>query len=549
MTGWQRKKRYLRIVLLFWGYLLDFFFEGVKRRLFGPGYVQVRRSRLLRRQAVRFRVTATELGGLLIKLGQFLSARVDLLPEEYVEELARLQDDVPAHDWGKISAQLTQELSGPVEDVFDDFSPEPVAAASLGQVHTARLKDGSQVAVKVLRPGIEELIRIDLEAIRRVLGLLRQFGDWDRSLNLTEVYQEFAETVGEELDYVQEGRNADRFRENFQSHHGIRIPRVHWQYSTRRVLTLEYVHGIKITDFAAIEAAGIDRGLLAQRLVQAYLKQILEDGFFHADPHPGNLFVQEDGTLIFVDFGMVGRITPPMMQRIRRLFIGIAERDLKGIAESLDELGFLVAGADHRYLRRQLGRFLNRFWGKTLEEIAQLDVSDLAHEVRELLFEGPFQVPVRYVFLGRAVGTLTGIATGLDPGLNVVEVFQPYARRLVLREDGGGVAADRLVQRALSLGGDLLSLPGLLAGTLRQLDADALPIRVNFDDLVDALDRQELTTRHLSIAVVFGSLLISSAVLLVAGFKALSALGFGLSGLAGLWSLRPPRRVRRPPRG
>src|SRR5262249_4699381 len=278
-----------------------------------------------------FRKTAVALGGLLIKLGQFLSARADLLPPEALAELATLQDEVPAEPFEDIRAMLEGELCAPLGDLFASVDPVPVGSASFGQVHRARLRDGRVVAIKVQRPGIADIVRTDLRTLYFVFGLVRRFfPSADALLDLRALYREFSRMVYEELDYKHEGRNAERFAKSVADEPDIVVPAILWEHSTRRVLTLEWVRGIKITQIQELDAAGVSRDALVHRLIQLYVKQVLEVGFFHADPHPGNIFVQPRAggyRLAFVDFGMMGTVTPHMKAGLRMCFMGIIQQD------------------------------------------------------------------------------------------------------------------------------------------------------------------------------------------------------------------------------
>jgi predicted unusual protein kinase regulating ubiquinone biosynthesis (AarF/ABC1/UbiB family) len=307
--------RYLRVLLFFGGMAIKVvWWELLLRRI---GFRRLARRTApgrYRKAAAQFRRLAIRLGGIWIKVGQFLSARVDILPRGITDELAGLQDEVPEEDFSAIMALVQSEFGRRPDEVFPRLDSKPLASASLGQVHRAHLVDGTEVVVKIQRPGITALIEIDLRALRVVIGWLRLFAAVRRRIDLDALFTEFSRTVWEEVDYLAEAENAKRFQMMFADDEQVRIPRVYDDQTTRRVLTLEDVYFIKITDYQAIEDAGIDRAQVAERLFKTYLHQIFEIGFFHADPHPGNLFVEpgDDGSwrLIFVDFGMVGQLKP-----------------------------------------------------------------------------------------------------------------------------------------------------------------------------------------------------------------------------------------------
>lgn len=340
MTTRSRFWRTWAILRLFAGFILEISRYKVIRKIKGSAN-EARLPEIYRSQAIRFRETALSLEGLLIKVGQFFSTRVDVLPKEYTMELAQLQDNVPPVATEQICQLIFRELGQSVDTLFGEFSEQPVAAASLGQVHRAVLKSGQTVAVKILRPGIEQIIEIDLKAFRGVIWMFRKFADLEKTVDLDAIYNEFAITVREELDYKLEYANLERFRENFKDDSKIQVPNVFVEYSSQRVLTMEFVGGYKINDRQSLISAGIDIKVLAGTLVHAYLKQALLDGFFHADPHPGNLFVRPDGGLIFIDFGMVGKVSQSNMRSIRKLVSGVINSDAEELAKALLERDLL----------------------------------------------------------------------------------------------------------------------------------------------------------------------------------------------------------------
>ncbi len=393
---------------------------------------------VLRRALRNFRVTAIEMGGLLIKLGQFLSARADLLPTEALAELIQLQDEVPAERFSNIRRIIEQELGAPTETLFSSVDPIPAGAASLGQVHRARLKDGRVVALKVQRPNIERIVRADLRAIRFVLELVRRLApSMDRVMDFRALYGEFSRTVYEELNYEREGRNAERFAQLFDDDSGIRVPSVIWEHTSRRVLALEWIDGIKVTDLAALDAAKIDRDGLAQRITGSYIRQMLQFGFFHADPHPGNIFIQPDPSenggfrIIFLDFGMTGSITMRMKQGLRDAFLGVTMQDASLMVKGMDTLGFLGDGANRPQIEQAVGLMISQFSAMPLGELREMDPSVMLHEVESLLYDQPLRLPAHLAFFGRALAMLVGLATTLSPNFNVLDATLPYAREFL----------------------------------------------------------------------------------------------------------------------
>src|SRR5712691_2010033 len=360
---------------------------------------------------VSFRETALELGALMIKLGQFLSSRPDLLPEKAIGVLSSLQDEVPPAPFAHVVHVIESELGKPIEDVFSMLERKCTAAASLGQVHKAVLAStGETVAVKIQRPNIDRLVRMDLSTLKFVIWVINRFVDTRDFIDLMGVYREFRRTVFEEIDYVTEASNAKRFREMFVDNSTIYIPRVYDEYVSRRVLVLEWIDGIKINDYATLDMLDYDRLEIAKRTVNAYFYQFFEEGFFHADPHPGNIFVKKgsppDGpTIAFVDFGMVGTLTKNMKKSLKALFLSFVTRDSRELVQALVKLGFIGDGANLQSIERGMSIMMEQYFGLSLGEVRQLDIPEVAQDVENLLYGQPFQVPAQFAFTGRAVGT------------------------------------------------------------------------------------------------------------------------------------------------
>ncbi len=494
-------RRSWNILALFGGFFLEIGWFKLLRRFKGEEQVKARLKQLYTNQAVRFRKTALDMEGLLIKVGQFFSTRVDVLPEEYTRELAQLQDEVPPVPFEGVRRVIVAELGGPVEQVFREVDPIPVAAASLGQVHKGVLPSGEQVAIKVLRPGIDRIIEVDLKAFRGVIWMLKVFTDWHKTIDLDALYKDFATTLREELDYTKELNNLERFKKNFNGDLKVSAPGSYPDYSTGRVLTMEYVTGYKITDYPALRQAGIDLRELAQVLVEAYLKQVLVDGFYHADPHPGNLFVRPDGGIIFIDFGMVGRITSKDRQAIRKIISSVISGDAGTLAEGLVDLGLVRSHANLVTLRKGLSLVLQEVRSMSFDKIGQVKVDALLEELREFVYSEPFQFPSNYTFLGRAVGTLSGLAAGLDPSMNILEMLKPYAQYILGEEDKTwlGIAWDRTKE----VGTSLVALPTLLEKTLNQVQNGDLQVRTELGPLVRGVRFQEVLVNRLVWTILF----------------------------------------------
>ena len=544
------RDRLLIIMKMFLGIFWAFYSLRFKRIWRGHDWEEATRRSLYKSEARRFRLTAVELGGLLIKLGQFFSTRVDVLPQDSIRELSGLQDEVREETFADIRRVMEAELSCPIEEVFVRFEEKALAAASLGQVHRAILKDGQTVAVKVQRPGIEDLVRIDLKAIKKVVGFLKRFTNWEKFVDMDAIYEEFSTTVWEELDYIQEGKNAEAFATNLSGDSDLLIPAIIWSHTTKKVLTMEYMEGMKVTDVAFLDEAGVDRKKLASHLLQTYIKQVLVDGFFHADPHPGNLFVNRDGKIILIDFGMVGTISPQLRDTLVEMVVAMVKRDYPTVVTYLREVGFIRPHTDSESLTRALGIFLEHILGSG-KELIKANLDSFLVDLEQLLYEQPFQIPANFTFLGRALGTLYGICVGLYPEISFLDEARPYINELTR---GQHKLWDILKDKSLSFMNALVELPPLAESTLRQAQRGELTVRVPLQSLNQAMDENTRAMRSLSWSLTFGFSLLAGAYLYVHNEKnlalilfllSLGALLLGLKNSRGRGTIRPPHPVNR----
>jgi len=538
--------RYRQIVLFFARLTLHFIFWEIMLRSLGLGWLSRRtlRSRYTR-AAQRFRALAARLGGVMIKVGQFLSTRVDVLPHYITDELANLQDEAPPEPFDKIRTVLAGELGDKLALRFERVDEQPLAAASLGQAHRAWLVGGAPVVVKVQRPGIEALVETDLAALRVVSGWLKRYGPIRRRANVDALLAEFSATLRQELDYVAEAGHARRFAEMFAADDGVRIPNVYDELTTTRVLTLEDVGYIKITDYAQLTAMGLDRAEVADRLFKTYLTQIFTHGFFHADPHPGNLFVQPAGEghgwrLVFVDFGMVGAITPQIRAALREGAIAVGTRDPARLIRSFQAVDALLPGADLDRIIAAQTEVFDRYWGKSMRELRQIDPREaarFAQQFRDLLFELPFQIPENLIYLGRTVAILSGMCTGLSPNFNVFVALTPFAQQL-LAEETQGRNLDFWLDEALNVLRRLAALPARLDTALSRLEKGEFTItqKPTPEQAQQARALTRAVNRFASSVVCVG-LLGAGTALYLNGQAALGIGGWGLAGALLAWTL------------
>jgi len=485
------------------------------------------RSARMQRIATEFRTLALRMGGVLIKVGQFLSSRLDVLPREITSELAGLQDEVGAESFEAIRGVVEAEFGMPLSRKFLDFEPVPVASASIGQVHKARLADEvqgsappSQVAVKVQRPHIQEIVEADLAAIRAAGRWLQRFKSIRRHVNVMALIEEFSRSLYEEIDYLHEGKNAERFARNFRELSDVVVPSVVWSHTTRRVLTLQDVGAIKITDYVAIEAAGIKRAEVADKLLDVYLKQVFEDVFFHADPHPGNLFVlparRRGWKLVFVDFGMTGTLSEESFNGLREALLAVGTRDAVRLVRAFQSLQVLLPGADLDLLERACKKAFDTLWGKSMREIMRMSNEELRvfiDEFGDLLYQMPFQVPENLILLGRCVSILSGMATGMDPDFSVWKGMAPYVQKLMEKD---GQTGARLAMKELTLVARLLlGLPRKVDELATRMEQGKMEVRM--PELKQQVTRLEHGVRKLAGSVIFAAGLLAGTELFLGG--------------------------------
>jgi predicted unusual protein kinase regulating ubiquinone biosynthesis (AarF/ABC1/UbiB family) len=479
----------------------------------------------MRRIAQRFHVLAVDLGGLMIKVGQFMSSRLDVLPPEITDELAGLQDEVPAVPFADIKALAEAELGVPFDRAFAWVDERALAAASLGQVHRARLSELDaadtgleNVVVKVQRPGIDEIVAVDLAALRKVAGWLRRVRIVSDRVDAPALVEEFAQTSLEEIDYLHEAQSAERFAENFAGDARVATPEVVWERTTRRVLTLEDVTAIKINDTDALRAAGIDPAAVADAFAKAMFEQVFTHSFFHADPHPGNIFVTPGGApdawrLTFIDFGMMGEVPQGLRSGLRALVIAVAARDGRKLVDAAQEVGVLLPSGDTREFEKALTALFARFGGMGFAELATVDpreFRDFAVEFGDTIRSLPFQLPEGMLLLFRAVALTSGMCSGLNPTFNVWDAVEPFAAQLLRDETGN--TAKALAAQAWAAAGTTARLPGRIDAVITEIEEGT----ITFDTsrLERRLDSLIRIGRRAVSAVVFAGLAVGGALLI-----------------------------------
>lgn len=511
--NYSSRRRFVDI----WSFVLTLMFKlwrYNKSWSYSGGVTEAKQAARRKAQAVWIRNTLLDLGPTFIKVGQLFSTRADIFPGEYVEELAKLQDKVPAFGYEQVETTIEKELGKKIPELFQNFEPIPLAAASLGQVHKAVLHTGESVVVKVQRPGLKKLFEIDLQILKGITRYFQNHPKWGRGRDWIGIYEECCRILWEEIDYLNEGRNADTFRRNFRGYEWVKVPRVYWRYASPRVLTLEYLPGIKISQYEALEAAGLDRKVIARQGAQAYLLQLLNDGFFHADPHPGNIAVSPNGDLIFYDFGMMGRIKSNVREGLMETLFGIAQKDGDRVVQSLIDLGAIAPTDDMGPVRRSVQYMLDNFMDKPFENQSVAAISD---DLYEIAYNQPFRFPATFTFVMRAFSTLEGVGKGLDPEFNFMEVAQPYAMQLITNMNGSDNNSflNELSRQAVQVSTTAFGLPRRLEDTLEKLERGDMRVRVRSIETERLLRRQSNIQLGTSYALIISGFTISATILLV----------------------------------
>ena len=490
--------------------------------------------------AEHLRRAMEELGVTFIKLGQILSTRSDLLPPDFVEELSKLQEEVPPEPLARVENQIARELGRPPRDLFSDFDGQPTGSASIGQVHAARLITGEEVVVKVQRPGLHSLVDEDLGIMRDMARLASGRTMWGQVYDLPGLVEEFAATISGELNYLKEGRNAERIRHSFRDDPSLYVPTIYWGYTTRRVLTMERLRGVRIDDLRALEEAGIDRKRLAETGARVVLKMALEDGFYHADPHPGNFLVLDDGVIGLMDFGMVGQVDRSTQDGLVYLLLAIVNQDMDRVVDRLMDLGVVGNSVQLDHLRRDLGHLLSEYWGLPLQEI---DITRVVDESMQVLRRHRLRVPTHLVLLAKTISMNEAIARRLDPEFSAAELLKQYVPRLVAERYLPRNWSKELLPGLMDIGRLASSLPRRADRLLTRIEHGNITINMSVQETDRVLAVLNAVTNRLILGMLASSFAVAIALLVQVYYTGASRwllgwmLGIGMvvvSGL-GLW--------------
>jgi len=461
-------------------------------------------------RALHLRLALEQLGPTSIKLGQILSTRADIVPPEYVAELVQLQDRDPAAPFEEIRALIERELDGPLASRFEEFEPEPLAAASIGQVHAAKLNDGREVVVKAQRPEVQSLIEEDLAILADLAATVSRRVALARRLDLEGLVAEFAWTLRGELDFVREGRNAERFGRMFSSNTQVVIPSIHWSHTTGRVLTMERLYGCRINDVAGLDATGLSRGEVARRAAQILLKEVFEEGFFHADPHPGNFLVTASGQIAALDFGMVGALNERLREQLLFTLFAVTEQDTRRIVDDLVLLGVVNVNVDRPALERDVDHLLAQYYGRKLEDV---QIGRVIGDVMALVRRHQIRLPSELALLCKTIVMSEAIGRQLDPSFQVTAVAEPFVRTAMRRYYRPEFWRSRLRLKPLEAMLFASSLPGQTQRILTRIERNQLTFHMHYDELEQTIRALNGMVNRLALSVLAAAMGIGLVVL------------------------------------
>ena len=496
-------------------------------------------------QAEHMRMALEDLGTTFIKLGQILSTRPDLVPPEYIVQFSRLQDSVPPIPYHQVSEVITRELDAQPEKIFKTFDLQPLASASIGQVHTARLPDGTPVVIKVQRSGVEAVVEEDLAILADIARFASQHTTWGTYYDIEELAEEFAYTLRNEMDYTHEGYNAGRIRRNFSGDWRLRVPRIYWEYTNRRVLTMEEVSGIKITDIGSLESGGLDRRRIAENCAHITLTMTYDHGFFHADPHPGNFFVLPDEVIGLIDYGMVGQLDENLQNALLRVDMALMRKDPDRLADELMSLGIARSSVKSHVLRRDCGKLIHMYYDKPLKEIV---ASQAFNEFVKIALRHRLQLPGDLILFFKVIAMNEGMGAQLDPEFKMMEFAGPYFKRFWLKKHSLGRQAKRIVEGTQELTELGLNLPRFARRMMGRLERGDMAFASRIEGLKEISQEMKQSANRVSVSILTAALTIGLGLLMLIyhppGWEAYGGWVFGLLftvvvvfGIGMLWTI------------
>lgn len=537
-------QRYKQIVLV----LMKYGFDDILSRLKFDFYIKLKSTIKLKHKdtdlkrvtaAHRLRLAMEELGPTFIKLGQILSVRPDLISVDMVEEFQKLQDEVPSFPIDQVHAIIRNQLGESTSKLFKQFDDQPIAAASIAQAHRAMTMDGDEVVVKVQRPGISQLIETDINILSDLALLIEKYIPESEFYEPSKIVEEFARTIRKELDFIREGRNIDRFSRNFENDESIHVPKVYWELTSFQILSMEYIDGIKASQISALDAAGLDRKVIAHNAAICSLEQMFIHGFFHADPHPGNIFILDNNVIAPIDYGIMGSIDQELRLALGDLLAAIIKKDANRILRVFQNLNIIQTDIDERGLRTELTDFMERYYRIPL---ARLDMRRLINEFIETIKRYKIRLPADMTMMAKALIIAEGVGRKLDPEFDFIELANPYVKRLILRK----LDPRRYLSDFVDIVDDLEQLirifPAEARSILQKIKKGQLTIKFEHQRLENLIRDLDKASNRLSFSLVIASIIIGSSLIvrldkgpLLFGFPIIGILGFLIAGLLGLW--------------
>ncbi len=488
---------------------------------------------------VRLRLAFEELGPTFIKLGQILSTRPDIIPEEFISELLKLQDEVPRLPYEEIKEAIETEFKRPVSELFISIDREPIAAASIAQVHGAITPDGKKAVVKVRRPGIERILETDVSIVKYLASLIERYIPESRIYDPTGIADDFAIFMKKELDFTLEASHSEKFRSNFRDDPCVKIPKVYWELSRKSVLTMERIDGTKIDNIKALKEKGIDTEKTARLLAEIFFRQVFEQNLFHGDLHSGNIFVISEKTLGFVDFGLVGWVDREMQDNLADILIGLIKEDFDALTKTYLKMGMLPDDIDVAEFKREHTDMLQHYLGRPFKEV---NIGDLFLDYIKLASRHKVRLPRELILLDKCLLELEGLIKVLHPGMNLIQEAEPYAKKLVMRRLNPARFAKEGLETFSELTELLKELPRQTNLIIRKLLTDKLTFEMNHRGLEELTGEIDRGSNRLTFALILAALIVGSSLViafkappLVYGYPLLGILGFGISGFLGVW--------------
>ncbi len=552
---YRNMKRYRQIISVLVTYGLDDLVERLNLGIYietGKRIIRFKRGdeeTIKLTRARRLVLALEELGPTFIKIGQFLSTRPDVIDQEFIEELRKLQDDVPSFGFDAVKSQIDLELGASMEDLFAEFVEEPIAAASIAQVHLARLKNGNRVVVKIQRPGIKRTVNTDIDILSGLAALAEKHIAESELYDPEGVVREFGRTINREMDFIREGHNMERFGINFSDDDVFYVPEVYWDLTSKRILTMEYIDGIKVSDFKSLEDAGLDRKVIAKRGADVFLKQVLVYGLFHGDPHPGNIFVLDDNIICLLDYGIVGRVDDQTKRQMIRLILSVVRKDVEGITKVFIKTGIVDATINRRRLRLDLLEFIERYYQIPLR---RLDIGTIVNDLFEIIREHRIKVPADWTLMAKALVLMEGTGRELDPDFDMIEHTKPFLKRLIRERLAPANLTKNLLRTLDRYQQLLITLPTDTAEIIDKVKTDRISIGFQHKGLENLISMLDKSTNRLSFSLIITGLIVGSSLImqvnkgpLFLGFSVFGLLGYSIAAVLGLWLVINILRSRR----